>query len=93
MYLCCVLLISSQRSNYALREEALALKDPKKNNTMVITNGANPGMVSYMVKEALINIAKDTNHNMKDEPGIVFEFYMSFCFVCIHVFNDIYRYS
>jgi homospermidine synthase len=51
----------SKRSNYALRESALALRrsgagDP----TAVLTHGANPGLVSHFVKQALINIARDT---------------------------------
>lgn len=51
----------SLRSNYALRETALKLRDGgDQGPTAVITHGANPGMVSHMVKQALINIAKDT---------------------------------
>lgn len=51
----------SQRSNYALRESALALRDQYKGGpTAVLTHGANPGMVSHFVKEALLNIARDT---------------------------------
>ena len=51
----------SQRSNYALRESALALA-PKFSGgpTAVLTHGANPGLVSHFVKEALLNIARDT---------------------------------
>ncbi len=51
----------SQRSNYALRESALALA-PKfaGGPTAVLTHGANPGLVSHFVKEALLNIARDT---------------------------------
>ena len=54
----------SERSNYALREEARNLrnlsdiKGPRP--TAVLAHGANPGMVSHFVKEALLNIAKDT---------------------------------
>jgi homospermidine synthase len=47
------------RSNYALREAALALKRPGT-PTAILTHGANPGMVSHLVKEALLNIARDT---------------------------------
>ncbi len=47
------------RSNYALRERALALKRPGM-PTAILTHGANPGMVSHLVKEALLNIARDT---------------------------------
>jgi len=46
------------RSNYALREAALALKRPGT-PTAILTHGANPGMVSHLVKEALLNIARD----------------------------------
>lgn len=51
----------SLRTNYALREEALALRERLKNGpTAVITHGANPGLVSHFVKQALLNIANDT---------------------------------
>lgn len=52
----------SMRSNYAMREQALALKKPGTHPTAVLTHGANPGMVSHFVKQALVNIANDTNH-------------------------------
>jgi len=54
----------SARSNYALRESALALR-PDGNNggnsgpTAVVTHGANPGLVSHFVKQALIDVAHD----------------------------------
>jgi homospermidine synthase len=49
------------RSNYTMRLEALRLRDgAKKTPTAVLTHGANPGLVSHMVKQALLNIAKDT---------------------------------
>jgi homospermidine synthase len=49
------------RSNYTMRLEALALRDgAKKTPTAVLTHGANPGLVSHLVKQALLNIAKDT---------------------------------
>jgi homospermidine synthase len=54
-------LTPSLRSNYALRENALKLR--KKlgvGPTAVITHGANPGLVSHFVKQALLNIASDT---------------------------------
>jgi homospermidine synthase len=57
----------SHRSNYALREAALALrKKLGKGPTAVITHGANPGLVSHFVKQALLNIAKDTNVDAGD---------------------------
>ena len=46
------------RSNYALRESALALKRPGT-PTAILTHGANPGMISHLVKEALLHIARD----------------------------------
>jgi homospermidine synthase len=49
------------RSNYTMRLEALALrKGAEKAPTAVLTHGANPGLVSHLVKQALLNIAKDT---------------------------------
>jgi len=54
-------LTPSLRSNYALRERALALRQQAPGGpTAVITHGANPGLVSHFVKAALINIARDT---------------------------------
>jgi homospermidine synthase len=50
----------SQRSNYALRESALALMDDPTATTAVIAHGANPGLVSHFVKQALLNLARDT---------------------------------
>jgi homospermidine synthase len=56
----------SQRSNYALRENALALRGKYKGGpTAVIAHGANPGLVSHFVKRALLNIAKDTGVKVK----------------------------
>jgi homospermidine synthase len=54
-------LSASERSNYALRESALALIRPGANDpTAVMTHGANPGLVSHFVKQALLNVATDT---------------------------------
>jgi len=54
-------LTPSQRSNYALRESALAVARAYPNGpTAVLTHGANPGLVSHLVKEALLNLARDT---------------------------------
>jgi homospermidine synthase len=52
-------LTPSQRSNYALRESALALAGGA-GPTAVLTHGANPGLVSHFVKQALLNVARDT---------------------------------
>jgi homospermidine synthase len=56
------------RSNYALREATLRTKRARKpgSNTAVSCCGANPGMVSWFVKQALINIAKDTKLKLKE---------------------------
>jgi homospermidine synthase len=60
-------LSASKRSNYALRESALALREgPDKAPTAVITHGANPGLVSHFVKQALLNIARDTGADAGD---------------------------
>jgi homospermidine synthase len=49
------------RSNYSMRLEALRLRAAAKDApTAVLTHGANPGLVSHLVKQALLNIAKDT---------------------------------
>jgi homospermidine synthase len=49
------------RSNYAMRLDALRLrKGNERAPTAVLTHGANPGLVSHLVKQALLNIAKDT---------------------------------
>ncbi len=51
----------SQRSNYALREAALDLaRRTAGGPTAVLTHGANPGLVSHLVKQALLDIARDT---------------------------------
>jgi len=58
---------AGRRTNYALREEALALRTGNaRAPTAVLTHGANPGLVSHFLKQALLNIARDT----KLEVGI-----------------------
>jgi homospermidine synthase len=48
------------RSNYALRESALALgRRHPSGPTAVVTHGANPGLVSHFVKQALLRLAED----------------------------------
>ncbi|MGA8705408.1 MAG: saccharopine dehydrogenase C-terminal domain-containing protein [Steroidobacteraceae bacterium] len=50
----------AKRTNYALREEALGLRSGSlRAPTAVLTHGANPGLVSHLVKQALLNIAGD----------------------------------
>ncbi|MCA0434363.1 MAG: saccharopine dehydrogenase NADP-binding domain-containing protein [Proteobacteria bacterium] len=53
-------LSSAARSNYMMREGLLALKRKLgKGSTAVSCCGANPGMVSWFVKQALLNLARD----------------------------------
>jgi len=53
------------RSNYALRESALALRPKQQGGasgpTAILTHGANPGLVSHFVKQALLNVARDAD--------------------------------
>jgi homospermidine synthase len=51
-------LTPSLRSNYALREAARKFRDGG-HPTAVATHGANPGLVSHLVKKALLTIAAD----------------------------------
>ena len=49
------------RSNYSMRLEALGLRREQAGGpTAVLTHGANPGLVSHLVKQALLNIAADS---------------------------------
>src|SRR6266851_850730 len=56
----------SLRSNYALRENMLKLAPKYRGGpTAVIAHGANPGLVSHFVKQALMNVAKDSGLAVK----------------------------
>jgi len=56
----------SQRSNYALREEVLALRRTQGTGpTAIVTHGANPGLASTFVKQALLNVAADSGTSFK----------------------------
>jgi len=56
----------AMRTNYALREAALALRRPGRcGPTAVLTHGANPGLVSHLVKHALLNVAADTGADVQ----------------------------
>jgi homospermidine synthase len=59
----------SRRSNYGQREEVLTLrrKYPNGGPTVIPTHGANPGLISHWVKQALVNIAGDL-HGEVDIP-------------------------
>lgn len=51
---------ANRRSNYAYREAALALRGRfPAGPTCVLMHGANPGLVSHFVKQALLNLAQD----------------------------------
>lgn len=62
----------AERSNYALRESVLHLKGQNR-STAVITHGANPGLVSHFVKQALLNIAEDNEMKLGTVPKTAFE--------------------
>jgi homospermidine synthase len=50
----------SLRSNYALRENALAFRAKNPNGpTAVVTHGANPGLVQHFIKVALLDLAEE----------------------------------
>ena len=58
----------SQRSNYALREGLLELRRRRPGGiTAVSCCGANPGMVSWFVKQALLDVAAEVGLKV-DEP-------------------------
>jgi homospermidine synthase len=59
---------NDERTNYALRETLLAERRKHPGgSTAVSTCGANPGMVSWFVKQALVNLATDLGIDF-DEP-------------------------
>jgi homospermidine synthase len=59
---------NAARTNYALRETVREEKNRKPGGTSAISCcGANPGMVSWFVKQALVNLAKDLGMEF-DEP-------------------------
>jgi len=61
----------SRRSLYALREQAIGLrrKHGESGTTAVLAHGANPGIVSHLVKQALLNMVADTGLRI-DDPAI-----------------------
>jgi homospermidine synthase len=60
---------NAERTNYALRETLLAEKRANPGGTTAVsTCGANPGMVSWLVKKALINLAGDLGLDV-EEPA------------------------
>jgi homospermidine synthase len=59
-----------RRTNYALRDDMLALRTDltARNPTAIITHGANPGLVSHFVKEALLQLKADIGID-KEKPA------------------------
>lgn len=58
-----------QRTNYALREQMLALRERLHGGpTALVTQGANPGLVSALLKAALLRLAAD--HGLDDAPPV-----------------------
>jgi homospermidine synthase len=58
---------NADRTNYALRESLLAEKHRNPGGpTAISTCGANPGMVSWFVKEALVHLAKELKLDFKE---------------------------
>ena len=58
---------NAERTNYALRESLIAEKRRNPGGkTAVSTCGANPGMVSWFVKQGLINLARDLKVDVKE---------------------------
>jgi len=56
----------AKRTNYKLREELLAFRlDKRSGATAVVTQGANPGMASIFVKQAIMNMALDNGIETK----------------------------
>ena len=52
---------AARRSNYAYRDAALGLRGKyPKGPTVILMHGANPGLVSHFVKQAMLNVARDT---------------------------------
>ncbi|ADG20587.1 homospermidine synthase [Paraburkholderia atlantica] len=52
---------ASRRSNYALREALLAFRlDKRDGPTAILTQGANPGLASAFVKQALVDMASNS---------------------------------
>lgn len=62
---------AAARTNYAMREAVVEMKKEDAGAgtiTSITCCGANPGMVSFLVKEALIKLARDLNVSIPQEP-------------------------
>lgn len=59
----------SKKSNYGLRESLLKnVRDKHLTTTAISCCGANPGMVSWLVKQALINLSGDLGEPLIETP-------------------------
>ncbi len=56
-----VRLTAAERSNYRLREQALAInrRSWRQRPTALVTHGVNPGLISHFTKHALLDMARD----------------------------------
>jgi len=55
---------AAKRTNYAQREAALAQRRPTRDGpTAIVNHGANPGLVSHLLKQALLDLARETGHS------------------------------
>lgn len=55
--------------NYAFRHGLhVGVREHNYKTTAITSCGANPGMVSWFVKQAVINLAKDTGYPLEQEP-------------------------
>jgi len=60
---------AAQRTNYVLREAVLAFgRAHRAGPTAVVTQGANPGLASIFVKQALLNLAADSGVSLEKPP-------------------------
>lgn len=58
---------NAARTNYALRETVLEARRKNQGGTTAVSCcGANPGMVSWFVKQALVNIARDSGVHFEE---------------------------
>jgi len=58
---------NATRTNYALRETVMAEREKNPGGTTAVSCcGANPGMVSWFAKQALVNLANDLGHKFKE---------------------------
>jgi homospermidine synthase len=61
---------AAERTNYRLREEVLALRRPgTPQPTTLVTLGANPGLVSLLLKQALVDLAGNPADKPVDAAG------------------------